>query len=156
VAEVQWSEEMVVGDPYPLTVVFRPEAGTDALEGESLWPTLNVAARLTAPSFDVESDSPVEQVLEDSAGSLNWSWNVTPQVVGSQVVSLDLLFTWGPVLDASVGAIVEPGIWYCTKTIEVGEARLGAQLEMARTVLVAIGLICVLGSYLLRWLGRGA
>jgi hypothetical protein len=156
VIEVRWSEQMAVGDPHEVTVTFRPATTSESATGSSPSHVLSVAAHLTAPSFDMVSDSPTSQAMEDAAGSLSWSWSVTPRMAGSQLLSLDLLFTWQPMVGASTEVRAEPGMWYLTRTIEVGTPPADSTLETVRNVLAAVGLVCMIGFYVLRWRDLGA
>ena len=156
VVEISWYERMTVGDSQELTVLFRSDAAVESQGGGSLSHALTVAAHLTAPSFDVTGDSPTEQVLEDVASSLSWSWAVTPRMTGSQPVSLDLLFTWRPVVGASAEASAEPGMWYVTKTVEVDAVTADTMMETVRNALAVVGLLCIVGFDVLRWRERRA
>lgn len=157
VVEVHWRDVMNVGNPYLVTVGFRLATAQAAPAATSQLYNLSVAAHLTAPGFDVASDSPAEQTLEDLIDPLSWSWTVTPRIVGSQVISLDLLFAWKPALGAGAVTAVEPGVWYWTKTVKVEKAfATWTQLEAARNVMAILGLICVAGSYLLKKRGGQA
>jgi len=157
VIEVRWQERMNIGNPYLIAVAFRP-AATQALLPQSPLPyMLRVTAYLTAPAFGVVSQSPAEQALEDTAGSLSWSWKVTPRMAGSQPISLDLLFAWKVETsrqDVSTSAIpaicAEPGVWYRTKVVRVEKPlTTWGQLNMLRNGMVILGLMCIIGWYVL-------
>lgn len=151
VVEIQWYDQMTVGDSHELTVLFRSDTVVESQVGGSSSHALSVAAHLTAPSFDATGDSPTEQVLEDVTSSLSWSWAVTPRMTGSQPVSLDLLFTWRPVVGASTETSAEPGMWYVTKTVEVDAVTADTMMETVRNALAIVGLLCIAGYYVLRW-----
>jgi len=71
-------------------------------------------------------------------------------------VSLDLLFTWRPVVGASAEASAEPGMWYVTKTVEVDAVTADTMMETVRNALAVVGLLCIVGFYVLRWRERRA
>lgn len=150
VVEVHWWERMDVSTPYSVTVIFRPAVKSAAIAPVDRY-VLSVTAQLTAPTFEVTSDSPQEQLLEDPAGSLSWSWQVTPHIVGLQPLSIDLLFAWRQVAGLAPIAGTEPGVWYQTRVIRVSKPVLPwSRLEMLRNVLIAVGLICLASWYMLR------
>ena len=147
VVELRWRQRMNVGNSYNITAVFRPLVAQSETTPVA-WPyELNVGAHLTAPSFSVVELSEVQQVLQDVNAALSWSWTVTPRLVGSQPLSLDLLFAWRPADVTSA----EPGIWYKTKIAQVDKSvATWAQIDMARNGMALLGLGCLAGWYLLR------
>ncbi|MBC7233354.1 MAG: DNRLRE domain-containing protein [Chloroflexi bacterium] len=150
VVEVHWRERMDVSKPYSITVTFRPATTSAAISPAHLY-VLSVNAQLTAPTFEVVSDSPQEQVLEDLTGSLSWSWQVTPRIVGLQPLSIDLLFAWKQVAGAAPITGKEPGVWYQTKIIRVGKPFIPwSWLEMLRNALIIVSILCLIGWYVLR------
>lgn len=150
VVEVHWRDRMDVSVPYSITVVFRPAAKTVAISSTHLY-VLSVDAQLTAPTFEVVSHSPQEQLLEDPAGSLSWSWQVTPRIVGLQPLSIDLLFAWKQVAGAAPVTGVEPGVWYRTKIVRVSRPIVPwSWLEMLRNAMTILGFICLVSWYALR------
>ncbi|MGC8786234.1 MAG: DNRLRE domain-containing protein [Anaerolineae bacterium] len=150
VVEVHWRARMDVSTPYSITVIFRPATKSAEIIPADLY-VLSVSAQLTAPTFEVVSASPQEQVLADPMGSLSWSWQVTPHIVGLQPLSIDLLFAWKQVGGAAPVAGTEPGVWYQTKVIRVSKPVIPwSRLEMLRNMLIALGLICLAGWYVLR------
>jgi len=151
VVEVRWPNEMNVGQAYSVTLLFRPAAEQETAVASSLAYKLGVAAHLTAPSFDVVSDSPTEQLLENAQAPLSWSWTITPRIVGSQVISLDLLFAWKPAVGTSALPKVEPGVWYRTKMVAVREPLISqAQLTILRNLMAVLGLVCIVGAYVVK------
>nr|MBC7245126.1 DNRLRE domain-containing protein [Chloroflexota bacterium] len=150
VVEVHWREQMDVNTPYSITVVFRPATKTAVINPAHLY-VLSVDAQLTAPTFEVVNCSPQEQILEDPAGSLAWSWQVTPRIVGPQPVSIDLLFAWKQASGAAPVVGKEPGVWYRTKIIKVSKPIVPwSWLEMLRNAMTVVGFICLAGWYVLR------
>ncbi len=147
VVELRWRQSMNVGNSYNITAVFRPPSAQGETTGVVLPYELSVGGHLTAPSFEAVQLSEAQQVLRDANTALSWSWAVTPRLVGSLPLSLDLVFAWrlADVADA------EPGIWYKTKIVQVAQPMATwAQLDMARNGLALIGLACLLAWYLLR------
>ena len=138
--ELHWHERMNAGNSYRVTAHFRPaDQGAGLVQGA--WPyLLSVTGHLTAPSFTVAAESASLQVLDDAAGALTWAWNVTPRLAGSQLLSLDLLFTW----KALHSAAPEPGIWYTTRVVQVEKAvATRSQMDMLRNGLAVLGLLCL-------------
>lgn len=150
VVEVHWRDRMDVSTPYSITVIFRPAIKSAAITHADRY-VLSVNAGLTAPTFEVTSYSPQEQLLEDPAGSLSWSWQVMPRIVGWQPLSIDLLFAWKQVAGAAPIPGTEPGVWYQTKVVRVSKPVIPwSRLEMLRNVFVAVGLIGLVSWYVLR------
>lgn len=150
VVEVHWRNEMDVGNSYPIHVIFRPETTQAASNLAELY-MLSVNAQVTGPTFDVVEVSPVEQVLEQPEGILSWSWQVEPRVLGSQTLSLDLLFSWRAAASGVPVTSAEPGAWYKTKVIKVIKPfRYWPQIALLRSLLASVGLACLVGWYILR------
>jgi hypothetical protein len=150
VVEVHWRNEMDLGGSYPVQVIFRPETAQAMSSLVRLY-MLSVHAQVTAPTFDVVENSAAEQMLEQPEDILSWSWQVEPQVVGSQAFSLDLLFDWRPATSGAPVIRAEPGAWYQTKVIKIiTPFRYWPQLALLRNLLVSGGLACLVGWYMLR------
>lgn len=147
VVEWRWREVMNIGNPYKVVAVFRPATPPASSAPIPLPALLSIEAHLTAPSFTIVNDSAQEQALGDANGSLTWSWTITPRIVGSQIMSLDLNFTWKPVL----GARTDSGVWYETRVVKVEKAwATWAQLNMARNWLALLGVLCIVGYLVLK------
>ena len=138
--ELHWNERMNAGNTYAVSAFFRP-ADQAAGPGQAAWPyLLSVTSHLTAPSFDAVAESEPRQVLTDAAGILTWTWSVTPRVAGSQLLSLDLLFTWKPLQSA----VPEPGIWYTTRVVQVEKPiATRSQRDTLRNGSAVLGLLCL-------------
>lgn len=150
VVELHWYERMELGQPYVLQAIFRPE-GLRGQSGVLKLYMLSVLAQLTGPTFEVVQRSAPEQVLENPEGILSWQWDVRPRVMGEQSLSFDLLFSWKAATGSSPVPKAEPGAWYQTKVVRVVKPfRYLAQLTWLRNALIVVGLLGLLGWYLLR------
>jgi hypothetical protein len=148
VIELHWKNQMNIGGSYPIQLIFRPETG--AMGGSAKLYRLSVYAQVTAPAFDVVPNSPTEQVLEQPEDILSWSWQVEPRMVGSQSLSLDLLFRWKPATSVVPDVTKDSGTWYQTKVIKVVRPfRYWTPLAVLRNLLLAGALLCLGGWYVL-------
>jgi len=146
--EVTWPARVSLGDPCVVKVVFRPAAAVRMSATSAVTRVLHVSANRSAPGFDTTSDSLREQILQQTDGSLAWTWAATPRLVGSQIMSLDLVFSWEPAAVGNAPAL-ERGVWYRTRTVQIvkGFASL-AQIGLWRNALLVLGVLCVGGWYL--------
>jgi hypothetical protein len=155
VVELHWRSEMNIGGSYPIQVIFRPETAQAISSSTKLY-LLSVYAQATAPTFDVVQKSPAEQVLEQPEDILSWSWQVEPRILGSQMLSLDLLFSWRPATSAVPAVTRDSGTWYQTKAIRVVRPfRYWTHITLLRNLLLSIGLVCLVGWHVLRRRTRG-
>jgi hypothetical protein len=154
VIELHWQNEMNIGGSYPIQVIFRPE--TAAMGGSTQSYLLSVFAQVTAAAFDVVQNTPAEQVLQQPEDTLSWSWQVEPRMVGSQTLSLDLLFSWRPATSTAAGITSDSGTWYQTKVIKVIRPfRYWTHVTVLRNLLLSIATGCLVGWYVLRRRTRG-
>jgi hypothetical protein len=155
VIELHWRNEMDIGGSYPMQVIFRPETA-QAFSSSTKSYLLSVYGQLTAPTFDVVPDSLAEQVLEQPQDILSWSWHVAPRILGSQLLSLDLLFSWRPATSAVPAVTRDSGTWYQTKVIRVVRPfRYWTHITLLRNLLLSIGLVCLVGWHVLWRRTRG-
>lgn len=148
--ELHWRNEMDMGSSYPIQAIFRPQTA-EGTSGSAQLYKLSVRAQVTAPTFDIVENSPAEQMLEQPEDTLSWSWQVEPRVIGSQTLSLDLLFSWTPATNAAPAITTDRGTWYRTKAIKITKPfPYWTHITLLRNGLLVIGLACILGWYVLR------
>jgi hypothetical protein len=149
VVELHWQDQMSIGSSYPVRVAFRPDT-TQASSGPSELYLLSVYAQVTAPTFDIAPNSPAEQVLEQPEDVLAWSWQVEPRMLGSQMLSFDLLFRWTPATSAVPSGTTDSGTWYQTRMIRIVRPfRYWTLVTVLRNLLLSAGLVCLVGWHFL-------
>ena len=150
VIELHWWNPMEVGQSYPVSVVFRPEAPGPGAGGYDVY-VLGVNAQLGAATMDLASDSAQLQILTDPKSSLVWHWTLQPCSTGERTLDLDLNFGWTPAVPGQPPVRTEPGTWQETRTARVNAAfGYWPLIRVVRLGLMGAGLLLWLGWLVLR------